>query len=86
MDTAYAVRLKIPDLVGGPSSELLGDKIAARVFTDRNLPHASALAAVMGLSVLVPLAWVAWMIKRQDAREAKRLAEATARKLSGGAA
>ena len=76
----------IPDLVGGRDSELIGNKIYQRTFPDRNLPHASALAAVMGLSVLVPLAWVAWMVKRQDAREAKRLAEATARKLSGGAA
>ncbi len=76
----------IPDLVGGKNSELIGNKIYQRTFPDRNLPHASALAAVMGMSVLVPLAWVAWLIKRQDAREAKRLAEATARKLSGGAA
>ena len=76
----------IPDLVGGRDSELIGNKIYQRTFPDRNLPHASSLAAVTGLSVLVPLAWVAWMIKRQDAREAKRLAEATARKLSGGAA
>jgi len=76
----------IPDLVGGRDSELIGNKIYQRTFPDRNLPHASALAAVMGLSVLVPLAWVAWLVKRQDAREAKRLAEATARKLSGGAA
>ena len=76
----------IPDLVGGKNSELIGNKIYQRTFPDRNLPHASALAAVMGLSVLVPLACVAWWLKRQDAREAKRLAEATARKLSGGAA
>ena len=76
----------IPDLVGGRDSELIGNKIYQRTFPDRNLPHASALAAVMGFSVLVPLACVAWWFKRQDAREAKRLAEATARKLSGGAA
>ena len=76
----------IPDLVGGKNSELIGNKIYQRTFPDRNLPHASALAAVMGLSVLVPLACVAWWLKRQDAREAKRLAEATARKLAGGAA
>ena len=76
----------IPDLVGGTDSELIGNKIYQRTFPDRNLPHASALAAVMGFSVLVPLACVAWWFKRQDAREAKRLAEATARKLSGGAA
>ena len=76
----------IPDLVGGPDSELIGNKIYQRTFPDRNLPHASALATIMGISVLVPLAFVAWCIKRQDAREAKRLAEATARKLTGGAA
>jgi spermidine/putrescine transport system permease protein len=45
----------IPDLVGGPSSEMLGNKIAQRVFTDRNLPHASALSAVLVLAVLAPL-------------------------------
>jgi spermidine/putrescine transport system permease protein len=76
----------IPDLVGGTDSELIGNKIYQRTFPDRNLPHASALATVTGLSVLVPLACVAWWLKRQDDREAKRLAEATARKLSGGAA
>jgi spermidine/putrescine transport system permease protein len=76
----------IPDLVGGTDSELIGNKIYQRTFPDRNLPHASALATVTGLSVLVPLACVAWWIKRQDDREAKRLADATARKVSGGAA
>jgi spermidine/putrescine transport system permease protein len=76
----------IPDFVGGTDSELIGNKIYQRTFPDRNLPHASALATVTGLSVLVPLACVAWWIKRQDDREAKRLADATARKVSGGAA
>ena len=68
------------------NSELIGNKIYQRTFPDRNLPHASALATVTGFSVLFPLACVAWWLKRQDDREAKRLAEATARKLSGGAA
>ena len=76
----------IPDLVGGTDSELIGNKIYQRTFPDRNLPHASALATVTGASVLIPLACVAWWLKRQDEREARRLAEATARKLSGGAA
>ena len=76
----------IPDLVGGRDSELIGNKIYQRTFPDRNLPHASALAAITGFSVLVPLACVAWWMKRQDEREEKRLAAATARKLSGGAA
>ena len=48
----------IPDLVGGPAGEMLGNKIAQRVFTDRNLPHASALSAVLVLTVIAPLAAV----------------------------
>lgn len=51
----------IPDLVGGPGSELLGDKIAQRVFTERNLPHASALSAILMLVVFLPLLlWFCW--------------------------
>ncbi|MEN6561086.1 MAG: ABC transporter permease [Acidobacteriota bacterium] len=46
----------IPDLVGGPSSEMIGNKIAQRVFSDRNLPLASAVSAVLVLAVLAPLA------------------------------
>ena len=45
----------IPDIVGGPASEMLGNKIAQRVFVDRNLPHAAALSAVLILAVLAPL-------------------------------
>ncbi len=45
----------IPDLVGGPSSEMVGNKIAQRVFTDRNLPHASGLSALLALAVILPM-------------------------------
>lgn len=45
----------IPDIVGGPGAEMIGNKIAQRTFTDRNLPHASALAALLTLAVMVPL-------------------------------
>jgi spermidine/putrescine transport system permease protein len=45
----------IPDLVGGPGGEMIGNKIAQRVFVDRNLPQASALSAVLILAVLAPL-------------------------------
>jgi spermidine/putrescine transport system permease protein len=45
----------IPDIVGGPASEMLGNKIAQRVFVDRNLPHAAALSALLILAVLAPL-------------------------------
>jgi len=45
----------IPDLVGGPNSDMIGNKIAQRTFSDRNLPHASALSALLSLGVLAPL-------------------------------
>ena len=44
----------VPDLVGGPTSEMLGNKIAQRTFVDRNLPHASALSALLAFAVLIP--------------------------------
>jgi len=44
----------VPDIVGGPSSEMIGNKIAQRTFVDRNLPEASALSALLALAVLVP--------------------------------
>lgn len=44
----------IPDIVGGASAEMIGNKIAQRVFADRNLPLASALASVLALLVLLP--------------------------------
>jgi spermidine/putrescine transport system permease protein len=46
----------IPDIVGGPSSEMIGNKIAQRTFIDRNLPHASALSALLTFAVLLPAA------------------------------
>lgn len=51
----------IPDIVGGPGSEMIGNKIAQRTFVDRNLPHASGLSAFLTLAVLLPLAGALWM-------------------------
>ena len=76
----------IPDLVGGKNSELVGNKIYQRTFPDRNLPHASALSAIMAIGVLVPLGLVALLLKRLDRNEALRLAEANGVKQRGGAA
>lgn len=56
----------IPDLVGGPTSEMIGNKIAQRVFVDRNLPHASALSVVLILAVLAPLLAVLVMQRRRE--------------------
>jgi spermidine/putrescine transport system permease protein len=48
----------IPDVVGGPNSEMIGNKIAQRTFVDRNLPHASALSVLLTLAVLTPMLFV----------------------------
>ncbi|THB66728.1 MAG: ABC transporter permease [Spirochaetaceae bacterium] len=51
----------IPEIVGGPTGEMLGNKIAQRVFVDRNLPHASALSTLLVLAVLVvPMFRLIW--------------------------
>ena len=55
----------IPDIVGGPSGEMLGNKIAQRVFVDRNLPHASGLSALLILAVLLPLLAVLVLQKKK---------------------
>lgn len=65
----------IPDIVGGPNGEMLGNKIQQRVFVDRNLPHASALAVVLILLVALP-ALAAYVLprlrRRPDAEEPAR--------------
>ncbi|MEY5013070.1 MAG: hypothetical protein RLZ22_1348 [Verrucomicrobiota bacterium] len=45
----------VPDLVGGSNGQMIGNKIAQRNFSDRNLPSASALAAILSLAVLAPM-------------------------------
>jgi len=50
----------IPDIMGGTTSEMLGNKIAQRTFADRNLPHAAALAALLTLGVLLPMVATLW--------------------------
>jgi spermidine/putrescine transport system permease protein len=56
----------IPDIVGGPGGEMLGNKIAQRVFVDRNLPQAGALSVVLILSVLAPLAAVLILQRKRE--------------------
>ncbi len=60
----------VPDLVGGTGGEMIGNKIAQRVFVDRNLPEAGALAAVLILAVLAPLAAVLVLGRRRGRPEA----------------
>lgn len=47
----------VPDVVGGTDTEMLGNRIAQRVRTDRNLPLAAALSgAMLGMVGLIFLA------------------------------
>lgn len=65
----------IPDIMGGPSGEMIGNKIAQRTFSDRNWPHASGLAAVLTLAVLGPMVVVLMMQgRRQQGGGAKEAA------------
>lgn len=70
----------IPDMVGGPNSEMIGNKIAQRVQNDRNLPHACALSAALMLFVLGPMLAVMIGRRRQD-----RAASTTSKPNIGGA-
>lgn len=40
---------------GGHHSEMIGNKIAQRIFIDRNLPQASALSSASSLMLLAPM-------------------------------
>jgi spermidine/putrescine transport system permease protein len=55
----------VPDIVGGPTGEMIGNKIAQRVFIDRNLPHASGLATALILTVLLPT-FAVFVLKRRE--------------------
>ena len=57
----------IPEIVGGPTNEMIGNKIAQRVFTERSLPDASALSAVLAIGVFLPLLLVYWYRHRRGA-------------------
>ena len=76
----------IPQMLGGTNCVLIGNKIFMRAIQNRNIPHASALAALMAVSVLVPLGLAFWWRKRQEARDRRRLAVETERRMTGGLA
>lgn len=54
----------IPDLVGGFDSEMIGNRIAQRVFVERDLPQASALSILLALVVFLPLLGIAMTSSR----------------------
>lgn len=76
----------IPQMLGGTDCVLIGNKIFMRAIQNRNIPHASALATLMAVSVLVPLGMAVWWKKRQDARDRRRIESQTARLAAGGEA
>ena len=55
----------IPDLVGGPGDEMIGNKIAQRTLGDRNLPQAATLSVALFLITLVPLIVVFYLNRRE---------------------
>ena len=45
----------IPDIIGGPQTEMIGNKIVLKTFVERNIPLASALSAFLSLVVIIPM-------------------------------
>ena len=62
----------IPDIVGGPTSEMIGNKIAQRTFVDRNLPHAAGLSALLTLAVLIPMITITTLRRKDSPKDALR--------------
>ncbi len=56
----------IPDIVGGPTSEMIGNKIAQRTFVDRNLPHAAGLSALLTVAVLIPMVAITALRRKEN--------------------
>lgn len=62
----------IPDIVGGPTSEMIGNKIAQRTFVDRNLPHAAGLSAFLTVAVLIPMVAITTLRRKESPKDALR--------------
>ena len=62
----------IPDIVGGPTSEMIGNKIAQRTFVDRNLPHAAGLSAFLTVAVLIPMVVITGLRRKENPKDALR--------------
>ncbi|MDB6073538.1 MAG: potH, partial [Verrucomicrobiaceae bacterium] len=56
----------VPEMVGGIDAEMLGSKIGQRLFSDRNLPQAAALATALAL-LAMPAVVMAIRRKPQEA-------------------
>ena len=60
----------IPDLVGGTSDEMIGNKIAQRTLGDRNLPQAATLSIALLVITLIPIL-VVFLINRKEHAESR---------------
>lgn len=60
----------IPDLVGGPSDEMIGNKIAQRTLGNRNLPQAATLSLALLVITLIPIL-VVFFINRKEQAESR---------------
>lgn len=59
----------IPDLVGGPSDEMIGNKIAQRTLGDRNLPQAATLSVALLAITMIPILVVFLMNRKERASQ-----------------
>lgn len=59
----------VPQLVGGTDQEMIGNRIVQRVFSDRNLPEAAALAGLLLAAVVVLFLAQAWRQRRTQTEE-----------------
>jgi putrescine transport system permease protein len=59
----------IPSLLGGAENVMIGRVVWDEMFSSNNWPRASALAIMMILWVIIPLAWVNARLKRQAEQE-----------------
>lgn len=59
----------IPSLLGGAENVMIGRVVWDEMFSSNNWPRASALAVVMILGVVLPLAWYNARVARQSAKE-----------------
>jgi putrescine transport system permease protein len=59
----------IPSLLGGAENVMIGRVVWDEMFSSNNWPRASALAVVMVLGVVLPLAWFNAKLNRQAEEE-----------------
>lgn len=61
----------VPDMLGGGTSEVIGNKIAQKIFVERNLPEASALSALLAVGVFVLIGLITRLTTGERHKEAE---------------